>query len=285
MSENTEPVLVNGEPTPSIAVADRGLSYGDGVFETIAVVEYKPKLWDRHLARLESGCERLGFESPPRGAWVGDLERLALPRFGVLRISATRGIGGQGYAPPLSPRPTRIVRCLPAPARPAEWWTEGVAVRFCAMRLSIQPALAGIKHLNRLEQVMARREWQTPEIAEGLMESTDGRVIEATATNLIVDRGDDLCIPNTEDCGVDGVMQTWLLERANAMGATVERDTLRRDDLPGDRGGVMLTNSLIGLWPVHSIAGMPLPLSPWVARLQTEIARAKTALMPAVTGA
>lgn len=285
MSGNADTALVNGEPTPSIAVADRGLSYGDGVFETLAVVDYKPALWDRHLARLDNGCERLGFDPPPRSTWLDDLGKLALPRFGVLRISATRGIGGQGYAPPPSPRPTRVIRCLPAPDRPAEWWAEGVIARFCQMRLSIQPALAGIKHLNRLEQVMARQEWRAPEIAEGLMESTDGRVIEATATNLIVDRGDHLCIPITDDCGVDGVMQTWLVERAIAMGATVERGTLRRDNLLSGRGGVMLTNSLIGVWPVRSIAGIPLPLSLWTRRLQTEVTQAQVALAPTVMGA
>ena len=284
MTADAEPALVNGERTASIAIADRGPSYGDGVFETIAVVERQPRLWDRHIERLEGGCRRLGFEAPPREAWLDDLRRLTLPRFGVLRISATRGVGGRGYAPPPSPRPTRIIRCLAAPASPAEWWTQGVAVRFCEMRLAVQPALAGIKHLNRLEQVMARREWCSPDIAEGLMESMDGRVIEATASNLIVDHGDRLCIPATEDCGVDGVMQTWLLERAVDMGAAVERDTIRRDDLSTARG-TMLTNSLIGLWPVRSVDGVALPISPWTARLQTEITRAQAALMPAVTGA
>ena len=284
MTVGAESALVNGECVASVAAADRGLSYGDGVFETIAVVEHEPRLWERHLDRLERGCERLGFAAPSRAAWRDDLHKLPLPRFGVLRISATRGTGGRGYEPPPSPRPTRILRCLAAPARPAEWWSEGVAVRFCTTQLSIQPALAGIKHLNRLEQVMARQEWRTSAVAEGLMETPDGRIIEATATNLIVDHGDRLGIPATDDCGVDGVMQTWLMEQAAALGAVVERDALRREDLLGARG-VMLTNSLIGLWPVQSIAGCTLPRSPWVAWLQDRIAEAEAALMPAVMDA
>ncbi|AGY91895.1 hypothetical protein SPICUR_04580 [Spiribacter curvatus] len=150
------------------------------------------------------------------------------------------------------------------------------------MRLAIQPALAGIKHLNRLEQVMARQEWQTPDIAEGLMETTDGRVIEATASNLIVDQGDRLSVPATHDGGVDGVMQTWLLDRAAALGATVERAAMRRDDLLTARG-VMLTNSLIGLWPVRTIAERSMPHSPWADQLQSEITRSQAALMPTVT--
>ncbi|WP_051373240.1 aminodeoxychorismate lyase [Spiribacter curvatus] len=282
MTADTGSTLVNGAPAHSIDAADRGLSYGDGVFETIAVVEHQPRLWDGHLQRLTVGCERLGFEAPARHEWLDDLSLLALPRFGVLRISVTRGMGGRGYAPPPSPRPTRIVRCLDAPTHPTEWWSPGVAVRFCRMRLAIQPALAGIKHLNRLEQVMARQEWQTPDIAEGLMETTDGRVIEATASNLIVDQGDRLSVPATHDGGVDGVMQTWLLDRAAALGATVERAAMRRDDLLTARG-VMLTNSLIGLWPVRTIAERSMPHSPWADQLQSEITRSQAALMPTVT--
>jgi 4-amino-4-deoxychorismate lyase len=276
-----EACLVNGEAAIHVAAADRGISYGDGVFETLAVVDHQPQLWGPHLQRLARGCRRLGFDPPDEALWRCDVEALNLPRFAVLRLSATRGIGGRGYAPPIHPQPTRIMRCLPAPARPEAAWTEGVTVRFCDTRLAVQPALAGIKHLNRLEQVLARREWETPAIAEGLMESTRGTVIEATACNLIVDRGDRLVVPDTRECGVDGVMQHWLLERARQKGACVERCAVTRRDL-FDAHGVMLTNSLIGLWPVRAIAAEPLSVTPWAQYLQDEVDAHRMALTPGI---
>jgi len=272
---------VNGEPTTSVGLDDRGLRYGDGVFETVAVVEHQPQLWTRHLERLEAGGRRLGLTPPARSCWAHDVAALDLPRFATLRLTLTRGPGAGGYAPPPMPTPTRITQWVGAPDRPTAWWRDGVAVRFCRTRLAVQPALAGIKHLNRLEQVMARGEWDDPAIAEGLMEATDGRVIEATSSNLLMDRGDALCAPRTDDCGVDGVMQNWLLERASEQGARIERTSIQRNDL-WQASGLMLVNSLIGLWPVRTLAGRPLPRSPWASRLQAEIRRSAVALMPSV---
>ena len=281
MTAPAEACLVNGEAASQVAAADRGIGYGDGVFETLAVVDHQPRLWASHLQRLARGCECLGFDPPDEARWRRDVEALRLPRFAVLRLSVTRGIGGRGYAPPTHPHPTRITRCLPPPDRSDASWTEGVTVRFCDTQLAVQPALAGIKHLNRLEQVLARREWDTPAIAEGLMESTRGTVIEATACNLIVDRGDCLVVPDTRDCGVDGVMQHWLLERAQRQGACVERSAVTSWDLFAAHG-MMLTNSLIGLWPVRAIAAQPLPMTPWAQCLQDEVMRHRTALTPQV---
>ena len=275
---------VNGGPSAVAGIDDRGLRYGDGVFETLAVVEHQPQLWMRHLDRLETGCRRLGLNAPSRERWQTDVAALALPRFGTLRLTVTRGEGGRGYAPPTAPQATTITQCGAVPERPDHWWHAGVAVRFCDTRLAIQPALAGIKHLNRLEQVLARGEWTDPGIAEGVMEATDGRIIEATSSNLIIDQGDCLCAPATDDCGVDGVMQGWLLDRAAANGAVVKRTAVRRADLWQARG-MMLVNSLVGLWPVRALAGQPLPRSPWAGRLQDEVVRAGTALMPAVVRA
>ncbi|KAF0280294.1 aminodeoxychorismate lyase [Spiribacter aquaticus] len=272
---------VNGEPGTVAGIDDRGLRYGDGVFETLAIVGHQPQLWTRHLDRLETGCRRLGLPVPSRGRWQADLAALALPRFGTLRLTVTRGEGGRGYAPPTAPQTTTITQCGAVPERPDDWWQTGVAVRFCETRLAVQPALAGIKHLNRLEQVLARGEWSDPGTAEGVMEAMDGRIIEATSSNLIIDQGDHLCAPATDDCGVDGVMQGWLLDRAAASGASVKRTAVRRADLWQARG-VMLVNSLVGLWPVRTLAGHPLPRSPWADRLQDELVRAGTALLPAV---
>ena len=283
MSRAGADCLVNGHAARGVDAADRGFRYGDGVFETIALVDHEPRLLDAHLSRLATGCERLGFRAPPQASWHADLAALARPRYGVLRLSVSRGPGGRGYAAPRAPACTRVSEILAMPEQPAAWWQAGVRVRWCATRLAIQPALAGIKHMNRLEQVLARSEWQDPQIAEGLMRATDGRVVEATAANLVVDAGDRLLLPVTRDCGVDGIMQAWLGDRAQAAGIPVERAVLQPEALMAS-SGVMLCNSLIGVWPVRVIDTEVLALSPQVKRLQAWVDAERLALSPAVTG-
>ncbi len=273
---------VNGQPAEDISIADRGLRYGDGVFETLAIVDAHPKLWDEHLNRLETGCQRLGIPAPHRACWQEDWESLSPPSpHGVLRMTVTRGEGGAGYAPPAQPTPNRILQWSPVPSRPAEWWADGVAVRICQTRLAIQPQLAGIKHLNRLEQVLARSEWQDPEIAEGIMCSSDGRLIEATSANLLIARDRILILPQTDDCGVDGIMQQWIAEQAVQLGIRVERAAVTLPQLNRD-DGLMLSNSLIGLWPVRSLDGEARAWPVYADALMARIAQARMAFIPEV---
>lgn len=166
----------------ALPLNDRGLAYGDGVFETVLVRDGTPLLWDAHLARLTRGCERLGFPAPQRDE-LDPLPARAPAGLSVLKLIVTRGSGGRGYMAPADPEPRLLVQHLPfAPAESR--WREGVRVRHCALRLGIQPRLAGLKHLNRLENVLARDEWSDPDIAEGLLCDSEGRIIEATCMNL-----------------------------------------------------------------------------------------------------
>src|SRR5690606_13424665 len=143
---------------------------GDGVFETLAVRDGRCEFWDRHLQRLTRGCEALRLPAPrpdQLGEEAGSLVRDV--RQGVLKIIVTRGSGGRGYRPSREAVPTRILMLSEWPVYPDDWHESGVAVRLCEQRLGSQPALAGIKHLNRLEQVLARMEWDDTDIAEGLL--------------------------------------------------------------------------------------------------------------------
>ncbi len=275
--------LVNGEPIGSdgVDVGDRGLRYGDGVFETLAIVDHQPTLWQRHLERLQRGAQRLGIEQPDLAqALHADIAQLTLPALGVLRITLTRGSGGAGYAVPDHPAPRRIIQVLPPIQRPAQHWQAGIDVITLTTRLACQPALAGIKHLNRLEQVLGRQEWNDPAIAEGLMVSTQDELIEATAANLLVEHQGELIIPDTQNCGVDGVMQAWLVDQAQQQGARVRRARLEAA-LPGDHA-LMLCNSLIGLWPVATIDGQSHPWPSWYAPLTIALEQARIALTPTV---
>lgn len=274
--------LVNGQSDDTLVVGDRGLRYGDGVFETLAVVDRQPKLWSAHIERLIRGCERLDIPQPNAAALWEDWRKLTLDEdHGILRITITRGSGGVGYAPPSNPQPTRIVEWLPAPRRPVEYWQKGVDVCVCNTRLAIQPTLAGIKHLNRLEQVLARAECTRSGHAEGLMIAADGRLAEATSANILIESESRLMVPDITDIGVDGIMQQWIVAQAADAGFSIGKREIRLDELQnGD--AIMLCNSLIGIWPVRSIGQQSLPMPRCADTLIGLITQARVALTPEV---
>lgn len=246
-------MLVNGQPGSSISAADRGLQYGDGLFETIAVFRGEPLLWQYHMDRLEVGCERLGFPAPDADQLLRESRTVVGEcSAAVLKILLTRGIGGRGYTPPSEPAVTRVISCHPLPDYAAECWTLGVNARFCRTRLGINPGLAGLKHLNRLEQVMARREWESATIAEGLMLDAIGRVVEGTLTNLFVWLDDRLVTPDLSHCGVAGVMRRLIMRLAMEHSIPVVESDLYEDQVKS-ADAVFLTNSLIGIWPVRRL--------------------------------
>lgn len=238
-------ILINGLAATRIAALDRGLNYGDGVFRTLRIADGRPRWWSDHLAKLAEDCNRLGLDCPDATVLDRDLARLQpLPASGVLRLTLTRGEGPRGYRPPISPRCTRILTCWPGDG--AEYPREGLTLRVCQLRLGPQPALAGIKHLNRLENVLARAEWNDPAIDEGILLDHSGRVVCGVSSNLFLWRNGRLQTPSLEQCGVAGVARARLMRRAAAEGLTVEEADF---DLAAllDADEVMLTNSLMGL--------------------------------------
>jgi 4-amino-4-deoxychorismate lyase len=245
--------LINGQASISLPVADRGLQYGDGLFETLALRNGEPLLWDRHVQRLAEGCRRLGLPTPDTTLLREEVTRIAgTEARAVAKIILTRSATGRGYRADASATTTRIVQCLPWPAYPSAADSEGVAVRWCETRLARQPRLAGMKHLNRLEQVLARAEWQD-DYAEGLMCDTDGLVIEGTMTNLFLVRADGTVVtPDLSQSGVAGVMRAQILDSVAAMGMTCVVQAVTTDVVESAQE-LFLTNSLIGIWPIRRI--------------------------------
>lgn len=245
---------ISGRPGYGISVADRGLQYGDGLFETIAVTGGgSPCLWDRHMQRLQTGCRRLGIACPPPEQLLSDcLRETAGRKRGVLKLLLTRGAGGRGYRPPAAAEPTCIVAFHAWPDYPSRWWRDGIRLRFCSTPLGENPVLAGIKHLNRLEQVLAQAEWNDPEIAEGLMSDTGGRVVEGTMSNLFLVRDETLLTPDLSRCGVAGVMRGLVLDLAREQGIYLAERAIVPADLE-TADALFVTNSLIGLWPVREL--------------------------------
>jgi 4-amino-4-deoxychorismate lyase len=258
-------VLINGEPAERVSFRDRGLQYGDGLFETIAVQEGTPLLWERHLERLRRDASRLALPVPDGGCLADEARRLcAGAERAVLKIIVTRGDAGRGYAPPPAAVPTRILSLTPWPVHPPEAAEKGVAVRFCETRLGSNPRLAGIKHLNRLEQVLARREWEG-EFAEGLMQDESGNVIEGTMSNLFVVTSGIVSTPDLGRCGVAGVMRGWVRDR---LAGAVRVVPLGCDEvLQVDE--IFLTNSVIGVWPVSRLADREYAVGPVTRRIMT----------------
>jgi 4-amino-4-deoxychorismate lyase len=244
--------LINGTVADQVDVGDRGLMYGDGLFETIAVENGRIGLWERHLERLVAGCRRLGL-APPDPHLLRDEAKRVTGDDGraVVKIVVTRGRGARGYRPDDSAEPTRIVQALPWPGLPTTAAIEGVRVRWCALRLARQPQLAGLKHLNRLEQVLARAEWRD-EYAEGLMRDTEGLVIEGTMSNLFLVHQGVLTTPDLSESGVAGVVRAEVLARAPALGIPVAVRPVTPAMVEAAEE-LFLTNSLIGLWPIRQL--------------------------------
>ncbi|MEW7978311.1 MAG: aminodeoxychorismate lyase [gamma proteobacterium symbiont of Phacoides pectinatus] len=250
-------MLINGVPEERVSALDRGLLYGDGLFETLAVADGKPCLWRQHLERLRFGCERLRLAPPDPVLLDEEARREAEGHHrAVLKLTLTRGRGGRGYASEQARAATRIVQLTSWPGRDEAQCAAGVRVRLCRTRLGQNPALAGIKHLNRLEQVLARGEWSEPDISEGLMLDAAGRVIEGTMSNLFLVRDGRIFTPGLSRCGVSGVMRQQVLEACRALAIPLlERDIPLRD--LWDSEALFLTNSLIGIWPVADLDGQP----------------------------
>jgi len=245
-------ILVNGRDTECAPANDRGLQYGDGLFETVAVRDGTPLLWDAHLARLCAGAVRIGIQPPDAALLRAEADRLCrdIGR-GVLKLVVTRGVSMRGYRADSTATPTRVLSLSDWPDYPAAHAEQGVDVRLCRTHLSAQPALAGLKHLNRLEQVLARAEW-ADEYAEGLMRDESGNIVEGTMTNLFLVREGTLATPALDRCGVEGVMRARVLERAARLGIRCRVNTIAPEQLE-QADEVFLTNSLIGLWPVRRV--------------------------------
>ncbi len=247
--------LLDGRVGDCVSVADRGLQYGDGLFETIRVSRGRPCLWAEHLARLELGATRLGLPLPDVGELYREvLELAACGGEAVVKLIVTRGDGGRGYRRPERPQSRRLVALYPLPSYPDDWQSEGVSVIQCRTPVSENARLAGLKHLNRLDQVLARTEWDDPQIAEGLMCDAAGSLIGGTSTNLFLIRGTELATPRLDRAGITGTVRTVVGRLAPTLGFSVTETELRPEDLI-DADAAFLTNAVVGLWPIRAWVG------------------------------
>ncbi len=268
--------IADGNRVSTVAIDDRGYLYGDGLFETIAIRNGEPRFWDAHIDRLHIGCERLGLSPPDPATLRTDLD-VALAAgavdiaFATAKIIVSAGAGPRGYARSATATICHRVGVFPATPLPRDHYTDGVTARLCQTRLAAQPSLAGLKTLNRLEQVLARAEWQDPAAFEGLQLDADDHVICGTMSNVFIVTAEQVATPAITRCGIAGIMrQEVLAELAARNRAGAVREIAWAELKEADE--VFVTNSQIGILPVrrvdsqrYSVGTMTRSLMGWLA--------------------
>lgn len=249
---------------------DRGLAYGDGLFETVRMEGRQGVLLSRHLDRLVRDAARLGITvslNDLKTVISGAVERLAGSFNGagwVLKLTLTRGEGGRGYRPAAGMVPNLLVAgaSLPPAVDPA-----GVVADFSRVPLTVNPLFAGIKSLNRLEQVMAASELHEG-VFEAIMCSDSGHLVEGTRTNLLLKTQDGWLTPPASTLAVAGVMRAWVLERLRERGEPVRETPMTMDDVLGSGcAGLFLLNSVLGVVAVRRLADQDLPVDTGLATI------------------
>jgi 4-amino-4-deoxychorismate lyase len=275
-SDPTPSVLINGDAAAGLSPLDRGLHFGDGVFETIACLHGRPRLLSLHLERLAHGCCTLGFSPPAAQSLRAEIEQLAgaVDR-AIVKLIVTRGPATvRGYAVSGRERATRVAIRYPWPVEEPALQQQGVSVRVAAMRLGENPALAGLKHCNRLEQILARSEPEAAAAAadEALMLSRSGKLVSGTMTNVFLVDGPPgsprLRTPAIDLCGVAGVMRRVVLREAASAGIPATECALSPADLAAATE-VFLTNARVGIWPVGRLGDRILIPGSVTRRLQS----------------
>ncbi|MEQ8798202.1 MAG: aminodeoxychorismate lyase [Salinisphaeraceae bacterium] len=265
---------VHGGTPEAVDPMDRGLHYGDGVFRTLRMAGGLPIAWPFHVARLVHDCERIGLSAPEPDVLAADVASLfADGGDGILKILVTRGVGGRGYTPPSTAEACcRLYRFGPA-AHPPEHADSGIILGHSSVALGCQPALAGIKHCNRLEQVLARRECADQGWPEALMGTADGRLVCGTMSNLFAVIDDVVVTPAIVDAGVIGATRQRLIGACRhddrpVMEIDVHAAMLER------ASEVFVCNSAMEIWPVRQWAQQHYPVGPFTRWCQAQLAAA-----------
>lgn len=265
--------LLNGQLVEPDWLQERGFQFGDGLFETIAVFDGKACLLDRHFKRLLLGCQRLALPQPDIAVLESQINRLIHEQQkGVVKLYWTAGPSQRGYVRPKALVPTSAIVFTPWPEWPG-LDADNISVKTAKLRLGIQPALAGIKHLNRLEQVLARKEIQGTAYAECLMYDVNEYLIEGSMSNIFIQSGEKLLTPKLHSSGISGVIRDLAFELADKLAIPLKATQLSKADVEA-ADALYLTNSVIGVWRVGKLDETELDLSVPIHPLVPELRRA-----------
>jgi 4-amino-4-deoxychorismate lyase len=250
--------LINGIAAEYLAADDRSIQFGDGLFETMLVRDGRVIQLAEHLDRLHVSAQRLSISMPQRPVFIDDIDKLideAGSACGVIKLIVTRGRSSRGYQYDRQAGSNRLVR-FSAIQRQYSSIISAELLRgdlcFCNTPASVNTALAGMKHLNRLDNVLARNEFAADRYIDGLMSDVDGHIIEGSMSNLFAIRDRVLYTPDLGRAGVDGVMRNTVLELAGQAGIEYSVCTLTRPELE-QMDCLFITNSLIGMKAVDNL--------------------------------
>lgn len=267
---------VNGKLVSGIAPTNRGFAYGDGIFRTMRLLEGELQDWPLHYQTLVADCSKIQIVCPSAELLMQEFKYFMASaseeetQFSIIKIIITRGEGARGYAPPAVCEPTRVLVQSPLPNYPAEIYANGVALYSCQTRLAHQPLLAGIKHLNRLENVLARAEHKDPRFFDGLLQDYDGNVIEAVSGNLFIRKESVVMTPALDSCGVAGVMRQKILDWYRTQGQPVLIAALSIDDVL-QAEAVVIVNSVYGVLQVAQIDEHVMAADHWAQALRSQL--------------
>ncbi|KZN30806.1 hypothetical protein N474_19970 [Pseudoalteromonas luteoviolacea CPMOR-2] len=227
---------------------DRGLNYGDGFFTTVKITSGRLALWDYHLERLQKCAKVLGFPALDYMSLTSDCQEVARQRkCGFLKVLVTRGCGGRGYGVPEKPSPTIIISQGELPSHYVDWQSKGVSLGYSEIQLGHQPLFAGLKTLNRLEQVMIKQAAQGSVFDDVIVEDIAGNVIESSASNILIVKNGKMLTPKLDLCGISGVYLRHLCSQREITEQRVKRQDLEAAD------AIFICNSLMGLVPVKAL--------------------------------
>ena len=272
-------MLINGQACDVISINDRGLLYGDGVFETILCQAGQPILLPGHIQRLQNGCQRLRLPNQDIATVLSEIQQVAQQDDCIVKVIVTRGVRQRGYRfDPDDLVYSRIVSRSDVPNVPNENYTHGINLTQCQYRLTRNHHLAEIKHLNRLDQVLARSEWQD-EFHEGLMLDDLDNVIEGTMTNVFIESNKQWFTPRLDKVGVKGVLRQWIMRNAHLVEKEcVEKDIQLAELMTSE--AIFVCNSVIGIWPVKRFADKEFVVTPAVRQIMSEANSKLSSLYP-----
>jgi len=257
-------MIINGTPNQDVAIADRGFNFGDGHFTTIKLVDGKAQLLDLHMARLQQACKVLGIEFSQWDALIDAIiEQAQALQNGVLKVTITRGEGGRGYGYAYGTSGCSsanwYLQHRPVPAQYSEWARSGIELMVCQYQQTVNPVLAGLKTLNRLDQVMIKQELDANGMVDGLVCSTEGYLIETSIANVFWMKAGNVYTPSTKRSGIEGVMKMHISNLLDSLGIELETgDYTIAEVLAADE--VFITNSVMEVVPVKRIMNADLSI-------------------------
>jgi len=250
----------NGAAVDALPVELRATHYGDGVFRTMLRCQGRIDAYNQHLDRLVADAHAIGIDIA-RARLDPLLESIILPDTAILKMMVIRGGLSRGYAPQEDIEPHVLVFAHVPPRFPAAHWTLGIDAVTLETRLAAHAELAGIKHCNRLEQVMASRELRRQTAAEGFCLGPSDGYQCGTRSNLFWEEQGKLLTPRIDDCGVRGLTRDRIMARASVDGTPVQEVAAPDSATLLDADAVFVCNSVFGIWPVGRLDGQRMPPS------------------------